>query len=97
MKADDSIQFKEAMSKEIGSFKKEKTFTLISLKDKPSNRSLIPFVWSFKRKRNPMGELLKHKVRLCIHSRKEVKGVDYWNTYAPIVQATMTRLMLILH
>ena len=35
MKADDSIQFKEAMCKEIENFKKEKIFEVIPVKDKP--------------------------------------------------------------
>ena len=35
MKADDSIQFKEVILKEIDSFKKDKIFTLILSKDKP--------------------------------------------------------------
>ena len=32
-----------------------------------------------------------------MHGEKQVKGVDYWNTYTPVVQGTTTRLMLLLH
>ena len=28
---------------------------------------------------------------------KQTKGVDFWNTYAPVVQSTTVRIMLILH
>ena len=61
MKAEDADDFRKAMGKEIQSFKDEGIFELIHLKNKPSHKTLIPFIWSFKRKRNPMGELIKHK------------------------------------
>ena len=85
------------MNKEIESFKLEKIFELMHSKDKPLEKCLIPFIWLFKRKRNPLSELIKHKVRLCIYRGKQVKGLDYWNTYAPVVQSSTIRLMMILH
>ena len=54
-------------------------------------------MWSFKHKRNPRGELIKHKARLCVHAGKQIKDTDYWNTHAPIVQHTTDWLMLIMH
>ena len=57
---------------------------------------MVPFV-SLKRKRDPIGELNNHKVKLCAHGGKQAKGIDYWNTYSPVFQANATRLMLILH
>jgi len=44
MQSEDRAQFKEAMDKEIESFKKEEIFKLLLLKDKSSNKLLIPFV-----------------------------------------------------
>ena len=69
MKAEDSAQFREAILKEINSFKKEQIFELNPL-NKLSDRSLILFVWSFKHKRKPMRELIKYKARLCIYRKK---------------------------
>ena len=43
IKVTDSAQFCEAISKEVNSFKKEKIFDLSPLRDKPPDRSLIPF------------------------------------------------------
>ena len=97
MKADDADEFRKAMKKEIDSFNEEKIFELIPISKKPDHKSLIPFVWSFKRKRNPMGELIKHKARLCVYGGKQVQGIDFWNTYAPVIQSTTVRIMLILH
>jgi len=44
MQSEDRAQFKEAIDKEIESFKKEEIFKLLLLKYKPANKSLIPFV-----------------------------------------------------
>ena len=85
------------MKKEINSFKDEKIFELMLLNKKPAHKSLIPFVWSFKRKRNPIGELIKHKAHLCVDGGKQIKGMDYWNTYAPVAQQITTRIVLVLH
>ena len=51
MKADDANFFKEAMDVEIKSFNDENIFTLMPISNKPNDKSLIPFVWSFKRKK----------------------------------------------
>ena len=85
------------MSKEISSFKEKEIFEVIPLKDKPIEKNLIPFVWSFKRKHNSLGNLIKYKARLYIHGGKQVKGIDYWNTCAPVVQSLTIRLMIILY
>ena len=97
MKAEDADDFKETMGKEIQSFKDEETYELIHVKRKPSHESLIPFIWSFKRKRSPMGELMKHKARSCAHGGKQIKGVDFLNTHDPVAQSTTVRIMLVLH
>ena len=77
MKTDDVDEFRKAMKEEINSFKDEKIFELILLSKKPAHKSLILFVWSLKRKHNPIRELIKHKARLCVHGNKQIKGVDY--------------------
>ena len=54
MKAEGFTQYKEAMGKEVDSFEKEKTFESMSMQNKPEEKSMTPFVWSFKRKHNPI-------------------------------------------
>ena len=70
MEAHDSESFREVMGKEIDSFNKEDIFKLIPIKDKLKHKSLILFIWSFKRKRNLLSNLIKHKARLYIHRGK---------------------------
>ena len=52
-------------------------------------------IWSFKRKRFPNGSLNKHKARLCAHGGQQTWGLDYWDTYAPVVTWASVRLLLI--
>ena len=47
MKADDLAQFKEAIDIEVDNFKKDDTFKLMPINNKPPDRSLRPFVLSF--------------------------------------------------
>ena len=77
IKAEDADDFRKAMGKEIKSFKDADIFELMLLQDKPQHKTLIPFVWSLKRKRNPMGELIKLKARLCVHGGKQIQGIDF--------------------
>ena len=50
-------------------------FELMPIENEPKENTMIPFAWSFKRKRNPIGELIKHKARLCVHGGKQVKSI----------------------
>ena len=97
IKDDDDGCFREDTCTEITSLKEENLFKLIPVCDKLSHEFLVPFVWSFKRKRDTIDELIKYKSRLCAHSGKQTKGIDFWNTHAPVFQSTAVRIMLILH
>ena len=59
-------------------------------------RQQIIMIWSFKRKRHPDGRLSKYKARLCCHGGQQQWGVQYWETYSPVVSwmAVMTLLIL---
>jgi len=94
MKAKDSEDFKSAMRKEVNDLYEADVFEIIPLKDKPRDRKLIKFIWSFKRKRSPIGVLIKHKARLCVHGGMQEKGVDYFNTFAPVVNWNTVRFLL---
>ena len=44
----------------------------------------------------PDGSINKYKARLCAHGGMQQRGVDYWETYAPVVNWLSVRLLLIL-
>ena len=43
-----------------------------------------------------LGELLKHKARLCVHGGMQRKGIDYWHAYAPVVNWSTVKIVLTL-
>ena len=53
-------------------------------------------VWSMKRKRNPVGEIVKYKARFCAHGGQTQEDVHYTNTFAPVVTWTTIQFLLIL-
>ncbi len=57
---------------------------------------VIPSTWAFKCKRYPDGLTKKFKARFCARGNKQLKGIDFFETYAPFVQWTTIRLMFIL-
>ncbi len=94
MNEPDADKFLEAMIKEVNDHVDRKHWKLVHRSQARSKP--IMAVWSMKRKRNPIGEIVKYKARLCAHGGQTVKGIHYENTFAPVVTWTTIRLMLIL-
>ena len=57
--------------------------------------NVISSVWAFKRKRYPDGSVRKLKARICAQGFKQQHGVDYFETFAPVVQWMTVCIMLI--
>ena len=54
-------------------------------------------IWSFRGKReNIIGNVTRYKSRICAHGGMQEKGINYWETYAPVVQWMVNRIMLTL-
>ena len=91
-------KFKEAMDKEVDDFTKREHWKLVpftvvdELKAKGIKFDIIQSVWSFKRKRTPTGELIKHKSRLCAHGGQQTSNT-YWESFSPVVQWTTLPLL----
>lgn len=102
LQQDDSPQFVAAMEKEIEDHTSRDHWEIMLKSDLPRDEDgrrakTIMSIWSFKRKRNPgSGNIRKHKARLCAHGGQQQWGVNYWETYAPVVDWAAIRLLLIL-
>jgi hypothetical protein len=57
---------------------------------------VIASTWAFKCKRYPDGLIKKFKARFCARGNQQLEGIDFFETYAPVVQWTTIRLMFIL-
>ena len=58
--------------------------------------NVLPSTWAFKCKRYPDGLVKKLKARFCVRGDRQREGVDFFETFAPVVSWTTVRLMLIL-
>ena len=94
MKQDDKLAFVDAMEKEISNHEKGGHWSIVHRDTLSNNARPIKEIWSFKRKRKPDGELLKHKARLCAHGGMQKWGDSYWETYSPVVNMLYVRLIL---
>ena len=60
-------------------------------------KHILPSTWVvFKKKRFPDGMVKKLKARWCVRGDRQIHGVDYFETFAPVVAWSTIRLLLIL-
>ena len=57
-------------------------------------RSILRGTWAFKLKRLPDGSPSKFKARYCVRVDLQREGIDYFETYAPVLQWSTVRLLL---
>ena len=93
---EDKNEFIMAMIKEIKDHEDRDHWHLFPRAQIPQGHKTILAIWSFKRKRFPDGRVMKHKARLCAHGGMQQWGVDYWETYTPVVNWLCVRALLIL-
>ena len=93
LKQEDKSKFIEAMMKEAKDHKTREHWEVIDRSTIPKGARPILSIWSFKQKRFPDGRIMKYKARLCAHGGMQW-GVDYWETYSPVVNWISVRALL---
>jgi Reverse transcriptase (RNA-dependent DNA polymerase) len=58
--------------------------------------NVLPGMWAFRCKRFSDGSVRKLKARFCVRGDKQVEGINFFDTYAPVVNWQMVRLKLVL-
>jgi hypothetical protein len=97
LRAPDRSQFLEAMQKEIQDHEDLKHWELVPRANIPQGTTVLPSVWSMKRKRRiDTREVYRWKARLNLHGGKQIKDVHFWETYSPVVKWSSIRLFLTL-
>lgn len=84
-------RWKSAMCKEYQALVKNNVWRLV---DKPKNKNIIPCKWVFTLKDTP-GERL-YKARLVAKGFSQIHGIDYDETYSPVVRYSTIRLLFAL-
>jgi hypothetical protein len=97
MRALDRAEFIKAMQAKIGSHTTQEHWKLMPRSQVPEEHKVLDAVWSMKQKRQiKTQEVYKWKARLSVHGGQQVYGVNFWETFAPVVTWASIRLVLIL-
>ncbi|CAM8951879.1 unnamed protein product [Rhodiola kirilowii] len=91
---DDWESWKEAIQAELNSLNKRGVFGPVA--PTPEGVKPVGYKWVFIRKRNERNEIVRYKARLVAQGFSQKPGVDYLETYSPVVDATTLRFLVAL-
>lgn len=81
----------QAINTELSALEANNTWTLMPL---PSDKKSIGCKWVFKVKYLPNGDIDKYKARLVAKGFTQSAGIDYHDTFAPVVKLVTVRCLL---
>ena len=87
----DKAKWKESIRKEIQTLTDMPAFELVDIKDW---MNILELKYVFKIKSDAEAILLKYKTRLTPKGFKEKYGIDYFETYSPVVRNESIRILL---
>ncbi|GJT92760.1 DNA-directed RNA polymerase subunit beta', partial [Tanacetum coccineum] len=76
-------QWREAIKSEIESILQNHTWELVDL---PPGCKPLGYKWIFKKKMKADGTIDKYKAMLVIKGYRQRKGLDYFDTYSPVMR-----------
>jgi hypothetical protein len=69
------------------------TFEFIPKINVPPNTIYLDLMWTYRCKRCPDGSLKKYKARLCVNGSRHIQGIDYTESFTPVVQWSTIRMV----
>jgi hypothetical protein len=100
MMDDDAEGFREAMADEIKNLEGMGTWDYVARPQRdplnPTRNPVLGGTWTFKKKRFPDWRLKQLRSRFCVRGDQQVEGVDYFESYAPVVQWSTVRVVFIM-
>ena len=79
----DSTSWQDAMNHEYASLMENQTWKLVL---KPSDRKVVQNKWIYKIKYKPNGDIDKFKARLVAKGFIQKRGLDFTETYSPVIR-----------
>jgi hypothetical protein len=92
MNSPDWAKWSQAIQSELDSLERNKTWKLVP--KPPGNVNVIDNKWIFDLKRDQHGNIIRYKARLCAKGYTQIEGLDYKDTFSPVVRMTTIRLLL---
>ncbi|KAH9071839.1 hypothetical protein Ae201684P_020098 [Aphanomyces euteiches] len=84
----DHYEWAKAEQTELQQLREAGTWKLVDL---PPGRKSIGSRWTYAKKTNAAGEVVRYKARLVCKGFSQVQGVDYLDTFSPVVKMTTVR------
>jgi hypothetical protein len=108
VEANSNSLWRAAMEEELNSLRDRETFEDVFFL--PKGARPISCVWVYKYKvlteaptdnnwvirALPDGRLIRYKARLCVRGNQQLKGIDFHDTYAPVIRGEIVRLLIAL-
>jgi hypothetical protein len=89
----DVNKFIEAQQPDIEGLMDINTFEFIPKINLSPRTRYLDLIWRYRRKRRPDGPLKKYKARLCVNDSRQIQGIDYTESFAPVVQWSTIRMV----
>ena len=96
IKADDKDKFLQAMEEEVENMIEKDIFEVVPRSRVSTYQKVLRAVWLHRRKTKPTGKVYRHRSRLCADGSRQTYGIDYNETYSPVVQWSTVRILLLL-
>ena len=93
MASSEADKYIEAMKEEITNLKSMNTSDLVSC---TPYMKVFKGRWAFKLKRTPNGVAYRYRSRFCFQGDQQEYGINRFETFAPVIQWSTVRLLLIL-
>ncbi|GMF24220.1 unnamed protein product [Phytophthora fragariaefolia] len=93
LNAPDADKWIEALEKEWKDLMRNNTWELV---ERPKGKKVLSSKWVFIRKRDANGNVARHRARITIKGCQQKYGVDFWETYSPVVAQEAVKFILLL-